>query len=1043
MTAETGLPMKRPHLSYVTDVIVALLLAGFTTACKQADPPVVPPLEEIAANEEVLAFMRTFDGRGALTDSSVATPPNEALKTFRHSDDLNLELVLSEPEVTQPVFMTFDHRGRLWVVQYNQYPYPKDLKVTSMDQHIRATFDKVPPPPGDGSKGADKITFFEDTDADGSYDKATDAITGLNIATSVALGRGKIWVLNPPYLLAYPDADDDGLPDGTPEVHLEGFGIEDTHAVANNLRWGPDGWIYGAQGSTCTANVSSKVSRNVRFDGQAIWRYHPETRIFEVYAEGGGNTFDVEVDAKGRLYSGDNGTSRGQYYKQGAYYPRNFGKHGALTNPYAFGHLGNMELTGEKVRFTHAFVRYEGGQLPDRYKGGMIAINPLQGYIQLSKFEDNGSTFRIVDVERIVQTDDHWFRPVDIVLGPDGGVYVADWYDSRLSHVDPRDTWSKANGRIYRLSGKGPVQRETFDIARLSNDELVGLLAHENRWFRQQALRVIGDRKDKTLIPRLEALLGRDDQLALEALWALHATGGFTSENAIRGITHKDPFVRMWAVRLSADKPDMPLEVGAAIAHSATVETHPEVRSQLAASAKKLPSTLRGTIIRNMLGSADDSADPDIPLQLWWALEAGVSSDSRDIIALFEDQGIWRTKVAREVLLSRLMQRFSMARDSAGYAACAKMLALAPSGEEARILINGLQEGLRGASLAQLPPVLIQALKPYEKELGGQTLALSLRQGDRTSVMKAIQIISDGKAPIGERLSYIRIFGEVNEPDAVPALIALAESNQSSQAVKQSAIQALQRYDDPAIGERLVKAYPDKLRADPGVRMAALTLLSSRPSWAMALMNAIDRKKQAGEKFIAHTISKNDVTVQLIRQIHMLNDPETTASAFRIWPDVRFATSEEKTQRISEVSMVLQAGNGHPASGKKIFASSCGPCHRLFEEGGTLGPDLTGYERRNVNDLLTNIVDPGAYVREGFEVYRVSTADGRVLSGTVASRTGQMVTLNLVSGGTINLPETEINEMEAQPSMMPDNLLERLSDQEVRDLFAFLTQTDK
>lgn len=1036
--------MKRVFpLSCILRVIAPLLLMALAFACKQADPPAVRPLEEIAANEEVLAFMKTFDGRGALTDSSEAIPPDEVLKTFRYSDDLNLELVLSEPEVTQPVFMTFDHRGRLWVVQYNQYPYPKDLKVTSMDQHIRATFDKTPQPPGKGSRGADKITFFEDTDFDGSYDKATDAITGLNIATSVALGRGKIWVLNPPYLLAYPDADDDGLPDGAPEVHLEGFGIEDTHAVANNLRWGPDGWIYGAQGSTCTANVSSKVSRNVRFDGQAIWRYHPETHVFEVYAEGGGNTFDVEIDAKGRLYSGDNGTSRGQYYKQGAYYPRNFGKHGALTNPYAFGHLANMELTGEKVRFTHAFVKYEGGQLPDRYEGSMIAINPLQGYVQLSNFEDNGSTFRILDVERIVQTDDHWFRPVDIVLGPDGGVYIADWYDSRLSHVDPRDTWSKANGRIYRLAGKTPVQREAFNIARLSKDELVGLLAHENRWFRQQALRVLGDHKDETLIPRLEALLERDDQLALEALWALHATGGFTNENAIKGIKHSDPFVRMWAVRLSADKAYMATEVGAEIAHRATVETHPEVRSQLAASAKRVPSDLRIAIIRNLLKSADDAADPDIPLQLWWALESGASSDPGDIIDLFEDQSIWKIGMVREDLLSRVMQRFSMAGDSAGYAACAKMLTLAPSGEEAKILVNGLQEGLRGTSLAQLPPVVIQALKAYEKELGGQTLALSLRQRDRPSVMKAITIIRDSKAPIGERLSYIRIFGEINEPEAVPALLALAESGQSSQAIKQSAIQALQRYKDPEIGERLVKAYPDKLRADPGVRIAALTLFSSRASWAMALMNAIDRKKQPGEKFIAHTISRNDVPDQIVRQIHMLKDPEATASAVRIWPDVRFATNEEKNQRISEVSKVLQSGSGYPATGKKIFTRSCGPCHRLFNEGGTLGPDLTGYDRRNVSDLLTNIVDPGAYIREGFVTYRVSTADGRVLSGTVADRTGQTVTFNLLSGGTINLPEKEIKEMEAQPSMMPDNLLEQLSDQEVRDLFAYLTQTDK
>src|SRR5690606_6800546 len=139
---------------------------------------------------------------------------------------------------------------------------PEGLKITAIDNHTRVKFDKTPEAPPHHVKGADRISFFEDTDGDGKYDKATDAIVGLNIATAVALGRGHIWVLNPPYLLAYPDPDNDGLPNGDPVVHLRGFGLEDTHAVANSLTWGPDGWLYGAMGSTTTANVSSDVTRN-------------------------------------------------------------------------------------------------------------------------------------------------------------------------------------------------------------------------------------------------------------------------------------------------------------------------------------------------------------------------------------------------------------------------------------------------------------------------------------------------------------------------------------------------------------------------------------------------------------------------------------------------------------------------------------------------------------------------------------------------------------------------------------------------------------
>ena len=157
----------------------SILWMGLHLGCSQK-PEESRALEDIAANEDVLAFMKTFDGRGALSDSSQPTSPQKSLVDFKYPDDIRLDLILSEPEVTQPVFIDFDHRGRLWVVQYNQYPYPKDLKVTSMDQHIRATFDKIPPPPGKGPRGADKITFFEDTDGDGVFEKSTDAITGFH-----------------------------------------------------------------------------------------------------------------------------------------------------------------------------------------------------------------------------------------------------------------------------------------------------------------------------------------------------------------------------------------------------------------------------------------------------------------------------------------------------------------------------------------------------------------------------------------------------------------------------------------------------------------------------------------------------------------------------------------------------------------------------------------------------------------------------------------------------------------------------------------------
>ena len=989
-------------------------------------------IKDVAGNDEVLSFMKSFEGRGDLSDTSHSVPPNEAVKQFRISNDLAVDLVLSEPQVTQPVFITFDPQGRLWVVQYNQYPYPEGLKVLSMDQHTRAKFNKEPLPPPSNAKGADKITVFEDTNQDGTFDKSTDVITGLNLITSVAFGRGQIWVLNPPYLLAYPDPDHNGIPDGEPVVHLKGFGIEDTHAVANNLRFGPDGWLYGAQGSTCIANVSSDVSKNISFNGQAIWRYHPQTKVFEIFAEGGGNTFDVEIDEKGRLYSGDNGTSRGQYYKQGGYFVKNLGKHGAFTNPYAFGNLPNMALKGEETRFTHAFVKYDGNSLPQRYSGHMIAINPLQSYVQLTKFEQNGSTFKNIDEERIMQTNDHWFRPVDIVSGPDGNIYIADWYDSRISHVDPRDTWDKNSGRVYRLrAAVGSRQSaEKFNLNDLPDEDLVQMLSHKNIWFRQQALLLLGDRKNTSLVPVLMQMLqGTDGEKALEALWTINLIGAFSDDVPGIALHHQDPFVRMWAVRLIGDQIKVSNTLSNELVKLTATETYPEVRSQLAATAKRLPGTDAIGIIKNLL-NRDDSADPDIPLQMWWAVESVAESNRKELLVLFEDKKIWNNHVVSKTILTRLVQRYIIAASEDDMQSCARLFKLAPSEEYAAILFNGLQEGLRGRDITELPPVLTDALKPYRGLFREQSLAIDLRTGKKEALDKAIKIIGNENANLPERLSYIRIFSEIDRPVVIPVLLELVETNASSASIKQAALLALQRYNNEEIGLRVVKAYPDKLRDDYDVRESALSLFASRPSWTKQMLDAIT---------ISRTIDQSDVPEHIIRQMELLNDKTISATTNKLWPSIKPATAEQKNKMIAQVSASIKNGKGDTVAGHPLFIAKCGTCHKLFNEGRSIAPDLTGYDRKNVSDLLNNIVDPSAYIREGFGSWHVITIDGRTIIGTLKAKSDKTVTIQPFTGEPVTVNSSQVKSLEQlETSMMPERLLEGLNDKQMRDLMAYL-----
>ena len=208
--------------------------------------------------------------------------PSEAARRMSVAEGLEVRLVAAEPMIRQPVAIEFDDRGRLWVIQYLQYPNPAGLKRVAVDRYSRTVYDRVPEPPPRGPKGADRITILEDADGDGRADRSHDFVTGLNLASGLAFGYGGVFVLQAPYLLFYPDRDRDDRPDGDPEVLLTGFGMEDAHSVANSLTWGPDGWLYGLQGSTVTARI-----RGIEFQ-QGVWRYHPRHQAVRAVLRGRG-----------------------------------------------------------------------------------------------------------------------------------------------------------------------------------------------------------------------------------------------------------------------------------------------------------------------------------------------------------------------------------------------------------------------------------------------------------------------------------------------------------------------------------------------------------------------------------------------------------------------------------------------------------------------------------------------------------------------------------------------------------------------------------
>jgi len=846
-------------------------------------------------------------------------------------------------------------------------------------------------------------------------------------------------------LLFYPDANGDDVPDRDPEVRLSGFGLEDTHSTANSLRFGPDGWLYGANGSTTTGVIDSEVTKNVAFQGQMIWRYHPDTKVFEIFAEGGGNTYSLEIDKVGRVFSGTNaGGTRGMHYPQGSYGEKNWGKHGPLTNPYAFGYFNHMRHEGDEVRFPQTFLIYEGGAFPPKFDHAIVAGNALHNRIWASELLRDTSTYRTVDMPLMAVTADHWFRPVDVKVGPDGAVYVADWYDSRLTHVDPRDNWHKKSGRIYRLKAKDAPAIKPFDLAKASNEELLKLLGHENKWFRQQAVMELSERlgtiresRMKGIDLELRRMMNFGDA-SLEALWVLYRTNQFDDDVVMNGLRHENEHVRRWTVRLLGDdRLANPLilnaqrsgtdEFTAEMAKRAANEPDVQVRVQLAASVKRFPAHIGLPIVRALAARSEDVDDLHQPLMIWWAIESKAASTREDVVAMFRDSTFWSLPIVDKFIVERIMQRWAMTGDPADLAMCARLLELAPNDKFKSRLSAGFLEAFRGRRIDGLPDALAKALDEYQASLGNSDLALGLRLGKTDAIKEALKVVADETADKPTRLAYVEILGQTKRPEAVSVLLGLLAKTKSH-SLKRTTLEGLMNYDDPTIGATVMRLYHGPLPDEQGVRTSAQKLLASRPSWALPMLQQIDDG----------LIAKSSLPADVVQTLSLHQDAEVKKLVAKHFGKIR-ATPAEKQEQIKQFFALIKSGGGNASAGHAIYMKKCGVCHTLFGEGGKTGPDLTGYERTNVDFLATAVIDPSAAIREEFTSFAVVTEDGRTLTGLIAQQDTRTVTLRGADNRDTLLNRDDIEELQALPiSLMPENQFQDLTEQNLRDLFAYV-----
>lgn len=512
-----------------------------------------------------------------------------------------VQVVAAEPDVVQPIAMTLDDRGRIWVVTNTNYPAS----------------------PGEPK---DSILIFEDADGDGRAEKRTVFYDKLTFSSGIAVGHGGVWVGTPPNLLFFADKNGDDKPDAEPEIVVDGWGGQDTHETLNDFIWGPDGWLYGTQGVFTHSNVGKPgAAAEQRTPINAgVWRIHPRTRKFELWAEGGSNQWGIDWNDHGEAFFAACVIPHMWHAIQGARYHRQAGAH---FNKHTYADIKTIAWGRyEKAAYCGMMI-YLGDLFPREYRDTLffhdIHMNKLRNEI----VSRAGSGYQSAKKGDFIVSEDKHFRGLSPQYGPDGSVFINDWYDKVPCHQQ-RNFTDRSNGRIYRITSAAakPVK---VDIAKLSEQELVKLQLHANDWFVRAARLELQERGLGVAgAAELEDILSKntDDTRQLRALWALHCGGRLSEPTALKAMKAGSEYVRGWAVTLMNEN-EKPSEAVLAEMLRLAKEDSALVRLRVASALQRVPVAQRWPILTALAAHEADANDQNLPLMIWYAAEPAVAAD--------------------------------------------------------------------------------------------------------------------------------------------------------------------------------------------------------------------------------------------------------------------------------------------------------------------------------------------------------------------------------------------------------------------------------
>ena len=972
-----------------------------------------------------------------------------------------LRCFASEPMVVNPVAMTWDARGRLWVVELYEYPSgsknPNEYSRTATDEAFRPVVKT------DASSPRDRVIVLEDTDNDGVADRRTVFAEGLNLATGILCGHGGVFVGQAPNLFFFRDTDGDDKADEYKTV-LTGFGLEDRHELLNSFTWGPDGFMYfthgvfthskvrrpgepAAEGFTLNAGIYRVAFGNDPADpsaGPAVLRH-------EVFSDGTSNPWGCDYDAAGNWFVEACVIDHLFHMAPGGLYTR---QGGAPENPYAYELLPSIVPKDHPRHFRAAYAGiqvYQGGVYPEDTHGHLFFGNIHDNSIHQERVEPVGAAFKAHIVRDFLRANNGWFRPVSIQTGPDGFLWVMDWSDKypcyQNAQANPEGV-DREKGRIWRIvvdgQDRGSRPEKAMDLAKLPPGALVTKLNDPNSWTRRMARQSLppdlaplraafaaeaaGMKRPSPefVWPALEA------HALPEAMFKDHelvrVVGVLGIGEASRGAATLDPdLARVLQAMASDPSPAVRRAVAVALrlisAGALTVnKPSPESSGPPAALQPMLEPLLRASAA---------SPDRTLPFLIWQALENRLASEAPAYVPWLAALAP-QTKPLSAGLTYKTMRRLCDTRNPENIDLALDYLdTVAADGDLVATGLDGLVKGQEAAAIKPRRDTAgyFQKWSKHERDdVRGFAQKLATLWGDANAIAALMGTALSEAATLEDRISAIQTVRKLKDDKARAGIATLLDSK-TPDALTVEVLRAaaeLGGRDFPALILKAWAGYP------PALRGTAAEVLTSRAEWAERLLDAVEGKWVTSGRLDPATLP---VTVRRYFATAAADDVKARAKALLgTWNE---SGGDVKALIAKKRAAALQ-GEPNLEAGRALYTAACATCHEFHGGGQKVGPELIGSGRSSLDALLNNVIDPNQIIGNGYQNIVVTTKDGRTLSGRLTENTPVRVRLLGIGGREEVVARDQIESLEdTGVSLMPAGFGE-LPDEQFRDLMWFI-----